>query len=472
MPQAQLRQDRTLEIRTVYRDVVIGTRYLAPVQGRLLVNKRRGSFRIGSGVGIDAPVAPRFVPTLSHVLVDATSGEPEIHATPLMTGEVDIGEQRFPLLSFVQQRGLRFRLPDDGRATVKCGEITFLITPTTMPARMPARPFVWRWSEMIYPVGAAVVLGLFLLMIFAVPGDANALSLDHLGLDHHLIKFDIKPPVEIPVDKSGPGRTPQNASSGRRSTGQSGTMGDVTSSNRRHRHAIKGPTDNPDPRLAKETARLRIQQSGILGVLARSDGAHLASILGQDNALGSDVEDVLGDLVGTQIGDAYGIGGLHLTGTGESGDGTHEGTIGTHDLHTIGPRDGLGLKWGSGRPVAALGLRQVKPIEFMPGPLSVRGSLDKEVIRRIVRHHLNEVKYCYELELARAPGLAGRVVVQFAIAPGGHVITSALQSSTMGNARVENCTVQAIRRWSFPAPTGGGLVVVSYPFVLNPAGGP
>ena len=38
------------------------------------------------------------------------------------------------------------------------------------------------------------------------------------------------------------------------------------------------------------------------------------------------------------------------------------------------------------------------------------------------------------------------------------------------NVRVENCTVQAVRRWEFPKPLGGGIVIVSYPFVLTPAG--
>jgi hypothetical protein len=41
----------------------------------------------------------------------------------------------------------------------------------------------------------------------------------------------------------------------------------------------------------------------------------------------------------------------------------------------------------------------------------------------------------------------------------------------MGNPRVESCTLQAVKRWPFPQPNGGGLVLVSYPFVLAPAGG-
>lgn len=99
------------------------------------------------------------------------------------------------------------------------------------------------------------------------------------------------------------------------------------------------------------------------------------------------------------------------------------------------------------------------------------GSVDKEIIRRIIRRHINEVKYCYEQELTKKPDLGGRIMVQFTIAASGQVIASVLQNSTMGNARVENCTVQAVRRWEFPKPLGGGIVIVSYPFVLTPAGG-
>lgn len=472
MPQAQLRQDRTLEIQTTYRDVVIGTRYLSPAQRRLLASKRRGRFRIGSGGGIDAPVAPRFVPTPSHVLVDANSDEPQVHTTPLMTGDITVGDQRFSLPAYVQQRGPSFALPPDARARLRCGEVTFLIAPTTMPARLPARPFVWRWSDMIYPVGAISALALFLLMIFAVPGDRNALSLDHLGLDHHLIQFRITPPEEIVVAGPGSGPAlPQRTGSAKPNAGDSGNMRDVMSRNRGHRPVVGGARDNRDPKLAKELALRKAERSGILGVLAHSDSVEVASVFERSTAFDSDADEVLGNLVGTQIADAYRIGGPQA-GTGDREGGSHKSLIGVPGLNTIGPRHGTNTGWGPEGGGDRLPPRTPKQLAFIPGPLSVRGSLDKEVIRRIVRHHLNEVKYCYELELARAPGLAGRVVVQFAIAPGGQVITSALQSSTMGNARVENCTVQAVRRWSFPAPAGGGLVIVSYPFVLNPAGGP
>jgi metallo-beta-lactamase class B len=95
------------------------------------------------------------------------------------------------------------------------------------------------------------------------------------------------------------------------------------------------------------------------------------------------------------------------------------------------------------------------------------GSLDKEIIRGVIRRHIDEVKACYEKEVETKPTLAGRIMVQFTIAATGKVIASVLQHSTMDNSRVESCTVQAVRGWEFPKPLGGGIVIVSYPFVLR-----
>jgi TonB family protein len=100
----------------------------------------------------------------------------------------------------------------------------------------------------------------------------------------------------------------------------------------------------------------------------------------------------------------------------------------------------------------------------------VRGSLDKEIIRRIIRRHINEVKFCYEKELTRQANLMGRVMIQFTIAGTGNVIASIVQSSTMNSPPVEQCIAAAVRRWEFPKPQGGGIVVVTYPFVLKASG--
>ncbi len=246
-------------------------------------------------------------------------------------------------------------------------------------------------------------------------------------------------------------------------------MGKKTSKNKEGLYGLKGPKDNPDPHLAKKLAEEQAKNAGILGVLKMNEGSHIASIFGRDSALGNDAADVLGGLIGNQIGEAYGVGGLGLVGTGSGGGGTGEGTIGLGNLGTIGKGGGGGNGSGYGRGAGGLGGRRAHAPDVIPGQANVRGSLDKEIIRRIIRRHINEVKYCYEQELTKKPELGGRIMVQFTIAASGQVIASVLQNSTMGNARVENCTVQAVRRWEFPKPLGGGIVIVSYPFVLTPA---
>ena len=64
--------------------------------------------------------------------------------------------------------------------------------------------------------------------------------------------------------------------------------------------------------------------------------------LGKDAVLGADAEDALGGLIGNEIGEAHGVGGLGLMGTGRGGGGAGEGTIGLGTLGTIGHGGGGG----------------------------------------------------------------------------------------------------------------------------------
>jgi TonB family protein len=439
--------------------------------------KRRGktnpNFVIGSEAGTDAPVDPQFVPSPAHPLVAATGMDYVVNVTPRMDGEVYVDGQSYPLPNFVQQRGSSFSLPPNGHARLDCGETTFLVAATNRPRVLEVPFMVWDRKYLSYLAGSFVALTLFLVMIFSVPPDPKSLSLDLFNSDNRFVKFLIKPPEEkeeeIPewLKKKGP---EEQGGKGKRHKGEEGKMGKKTSKNKEGLYGLKGPKDNPDPHLAKKLAEEQAKNAGILGVLKMSEGSHIASIFGRDSALGNDAADVLGGLIGNEIGEAYGVGGLGLVGTGSGGGGTGEGTIGLGNLGTIGKGGGGGNGSGYGRGAGGLGGRRAKAPDVIPGVANVRGSLDKEIIRRIIRRHINEVKYCYEQELTKKPNLGGRIMVQFTIAASGQVIASVLQNSTMGNAKVENCTVQAVRRWEFPKPLGGGIVIVSYPFVLTPAG--
>jgi hypothetical protein len=318
------------------------------------------------------------------------------------------------------------------------------------PPRRYETPLQVDWGQQAYTGGTALAVMLFLFMVYSIPPDPKSLSLDAFMNDKRFAQFLIKPPEEkeeqIPdwLKKKGPDEA---GGKGKRHKGEEGKMGKKTSKNKTGLYGLKGPKDNPDPHLAKMLAEEQAQKAGILGLIKSQEGSHLASIFGRDSALGNDAENVLGGLVGTQIGEAYGVGGLGLVGSGKGGGGTGEGTIGLGNLGTIGKGGGGGNGSGYGRGAGGLGGRRASAPDVVPGTAQVRGSLDKEIIRRIIRRHLNEVRFCYEKELMHKQDLYGRVMIQFTISGTGQVVASVVQNSTMNNPNVEQCIAQAVRRW-------------------------
>ena len=54
-------------------------------------------------------------------------------------------------------------------------------------------------------------------------------------------------------------------------------------------------------------------------------------------------------------------------------------------------------------------------------------------------------------------------------AASGAVVKVIIVESTLKDEDVEACLEKAIMRWKFPAPAGGGIVEVNYPFVFQQA---
>jgi TonB family protein len=98
----------------------------------------------------------------------------------------------------------------------------------------------------------------------------------------------------------------------------------------------------------------------------------------------------------------------------------------------------------------------------------VSPGIDKEVIRRVVRAHINEVRHCYNQGLVRDPNLMGRVAVQFTIGATGRVPVAVIHESSVKDRNVARCIAKAVQRWRFPRPRTAGHVMVTYPFVLSP----
>lgn len=163
------------------------------------------------------------------------------------------------------------------------------------------------------------------------------------------------------------------------------------------------------------------------------------------------------------------MGPLGLVGTGRGGGGMGEGTIGLGNTGLIGKGGGGGTGSGYGRGSGGSFGPVGKPVpRVRQAKATVSGGLDRDIIRRIVRAHINEVRHCYNQGLAKDPDLGGKVAVQFTIVATGKVGESKVDSTTLSDQNVGECVAKAVKRWKFPKPQGGVDVSVTYPFVLSP----
>jgi TonB family protein len=373
---------------------------------------------------------------------------------------------------------MQYPLPPGATARVQYRGFTFIIKPMSAARRvgiggspqLNLKEYIWTLASMAFHIG-------LLLLFYFLPPRSSSLSLDLLNADSRLVKYLIEPPEteeqETPEWLDDSKMDDEEGGKGKRHKDEEGQMGKKDEKKTKNKFGIEGPQDNEDPHMAREEAKEMAANAGIIGVLKASVGAWNSptSPYGRDSALGNDAMSALGALMGDQIGSNFGFGGLGLRGTGRGGGGTGEGTIGLGNIGTIGHGAGGGTGSGYGRGAGGFHGREARVPFIRSGKADVRGSLSKEVIRRIIHRHINEVRFCYEQELNQRPDLQGRVSVKFIISPTGAVQTAALAASTISNGKVEQCVVEAVRRWTFPSPEGGGIVVVTYPFVLEQTGG-
>lgn len=209
----------------------------------------------------------------------------------------------------------------------------------------------------------------------------------------------------------------------------------------------------------REANRNAARNSGILAILNRGGGGALAKVFASDG-LGTGINQNLHALNGAGVADAMGAGGLSTRGVGPGGG---PGVLGIGGISSGPPGGGRGLDVEMstrGKPAARLPLEKSHVV----------GGLEKEEIGRVIRRYLNQVRYCYDRELTRNPNLAGKVVVNFTIAGTGKVVGSDVVETSLEDAVVQECILKVMNRMQFPAPRGGGIVVVTHPFIFQSAG--
>ncbi len=135
----------------------------------------------------------------------------------------------------------------------------------------------------------------------------------------------------------------------------------------------------------------------------------------------------------------------------------------------IAPAGALAYLLGpDGQPVAVQGVGEQPPTAGTTAPPTVLGALDKGDIDAGIRAELAAIRGCYQAQLRASPALHGKLVAKFVITAEGTVSSSTTQTSTLGDEAVESCIHEVLMGLAFPEPRGGGVVIVSYPFVFSP----
>mgnify|MGYP000929546122 CR=1 FL=1 len=165
-----------------------------------------------------------------------------------------------------------------------------------------------------------------------------------------------------------------------------------------------------------------------------------------------DRKDVAADVLGGEVGDSFGSGGLGLSGTGKGGGGSGEGAIGLGATGTIGRGGGAGQGYGAGGGGPGGRAKPSVPPSIVR-VFSARGGLETTVVTRVVRTRKPRLIACVE------PDAPARAMVKLTIKPDGKVDTVTVSGVSLSASQ---CLEKWMRATAFPAakePTSVSVLV-------------
>ncbi len=105
----------------------------------------------------------------------------------------------------------------------------------------------------------------------------------------------------------------------------------------------------------------------------------------------------------------------------------------------------------------------------IPSETVIVGSMDPDIIRKILRDHIPQFRFCYQKELDKNNSRTqGVVKMVFTIGASGSVSRAGVQGASRLPSPVKRCVVNVLRGIQFPKPLGGGTVEVKQPINFYP----
>ncbi|MGO8969515.1 MAG: adventurous gliding motility protein GltG [Myxococcaceae bacterium] len=445
-----------LELRLRWGDQILGEKYLRP--------GFKGAITVGSSPAATFDVGEASLPVDPFEVVKGDGQNFILRFGGKMGGELErkgqvIALSRTPEQGVAQRDGEAYAIPLDAAdvARVQVGRLVLDVCFQPVPDKV-AVPWSQRvdWTALnifllVFFLGA---VGLVATLTRAAEEDEYA---DELSANNAVLtKLLIKPPEmqKNPFIQQLNQSKEAGAQAAAAYKGDEGKSGKRNAPERNTKSAPKAIDPN-----SKDQARLIAQK--IFG----GKGPNGVATLFGTNGLGGALQAALGGIKGTTVGDAGGVLGMGLKGGGGGGGGTGN-TLGIGSVGTKGVAGGQG-SYGTG---VGLGGKKTADIAIAASEPEITGSIDRELIRRVVRSHLDQLRYCYEVQLTKNPKLSGKVAVKWVVTEQGTVSSSVVIQTTTGNNELDTCVAGRVLTWVFPKPKGGGVAVVTYPFVFKEPG--
>jgi len=451
--------DVGVELRLLWRDTLLDARTVVAPQAPVLVGE-------GSACALAVPAS--VLPSPQFAALRHRDGEYRL-AVPGRRGTLEVDGRRTPVASLASPQAevegsLAWVLvPRAGAVRSELGDGLALEARARRPSTLEVPPW---WERINYQF-----LNLFLVLFFVQAGfvvaagnypyETDVVADDLFKNPSRMAKFIIKPPEAPKPAEKLPGGKQKDEQAGElaeKHKGEEGQMG---------KRDAPRTTGRSAPKAIDPNAKEVVKRMGVLGALGRGGGGGLATVFGS-GGLGGDIRGATGNMFGTTVGDSFGFGGLGVRGTGAGGGGGGE-TVGIGGIGTKGRGGGLG---GYGQGVGALGRKSDREIAITAGTATVLGSIDKELIRAVIREHAAQIRFCYEEQLAVNPKLAGKVIIKWTIDADGNASNASVDGAgtSLADDKVHQCMMARIVSWQFPKPKGGGIAVITYPWILRAAG--
>lgn len=451
-------EKKTLEVVMLWREAVMTVGHY---------NEK--SITIGDALKNDFRVASDAIPVESFHLVQFEDGKFLVNWTEQMAFEVRgedgevIGKDELEARQQVRKTTAdeyscdQYTIDLHDRVAIQVGELTFVLQYVS-PARIVKSSILKTIDVYFTKILSFSFLGhLFLLLaLILTPLAPDNLDEDLFKNPNRFAKLILKEPEKAPEPKKE--FELSGSKGGGRHKDKEGKFGKPDKVKKDALASTKGaPKVDPNKR---EKDRKIAMESGIFAALKGGKGGAASNVFGP-GGLGTGINNALGGLRGSSMGDAGGAGGLGSRGSGPGGGG--------NSLGIGGLGDGTGRGTG-GLGDIDLGGRGKGKYKVSVGRTVTKGCLTQQVVLRVLSRANSQARYCYEKELQRNPNLAGKITTSFQIGSTGVIKSSRVAASTMGNANVEKCLLRVISRLRFPPCRGGGVADVTYPWIFKSGG--